>query len=161
MHNVYQKDSEFIKELYRIIEQQGFQINPGKVRLQKKEYRQEVTGLLVNKEVNVQKRFIKQLRMWLYYWERYGFEKASSFFNLHYYTDKGHVKSASPDMAMVIKGKLDYLKMVKGANNPTFLKLYERFIILVNKEKGIPALKQILDVWEDEGLEEAMKTFNF
>ena len=42
-------------ELERIIQNQGFNIKESKTRLQKEGHRQEVTGLLVNKKVNVQK----------------------------------------------------------------------------------------------------------
>ena len=76
MHHVYQSDNEFIKELQRVITEQGFRINETKTRLQKDGYRKEVTGLLVNEKANVQHRYIKQLRMWLYYWERYGYDRA-------------------------------------------------------------------------------------
>lgn len=134
MQNVYQKDSEFIKELHRIITEQGFHIKESKTRLQKEGYRQEVTGLLVNENVNVQKRYIKQLRMWLYYWERYSYERAYSFFLQQYVSDKGHNLKGRPDMANVIDGKLNYLKMVKGAENGMYLKLRERFDRLTTKK---------------------------
>jgi len=127
LHNVYQPGSEFLKELHRIIAEQNFHIKESKTRLQKDGYRKEVTGLLVNENVNVQQRYIKQLRMWLYYWERYGYERASGFFLQQYIGDKGHVKKGKPDMANVIAGKLDYLKMVKGADNQLYLKLKSRF----------------------------------
>ncbi len=127
MHNVYQPNSEFLNELHRIIEDQGFYVNKSKTRLQKNGYRKEVTGLLVNDKVNVQSRYIKQLRMWLYYWERYGYERAYSFFIRQYKIDKGHVKKGKSDMASVINGKLDYLKMVKGSDNELYLKLKGRF----------------------------------
>lgn len=120
MHNVYQPDSEFLKELHRIIAEQGFHINERKTRLQKEGHRQEVTGLLVNKKANVQHRYIKQLRMWLYYWERYGYERAYRFFLQQYLADKGNIVKGKPDMVNVIGGKLDYLKMVKGAENELF-----------------------------------------
>jgi len=131
MHNVYQPESEFLKELHRIIAEQNFHIKESKTRLQKDGYRKEVTGLLVNEKVNVQQRYIKQLRMWLYYWERYGYERASGFFLQQYIADKGHVKNGKPDMANVISGKLDYLKMVKGADNDIYQKLKRRFDLLV------------------------------
>lgn len=127
MHNVYQQESDFLKELHRIIAEQGFHIKESKTRLQKDGYRKEVTGLLVNEKANVQQRYIKQLRMWLYYWERYGYERASGFFLQQYIADKGHVKNGKPDMANVISGKLDYLKMVKGADNELYQKLKARF----------------------------------
>lgn len=127
MHNVYQPESEFLKELHRIIAEQNFHIKESKTRLQKDGYRKEVTGLLVNEKANVQQRYIKQLRMWLYYWERYGYERASGFFLQQYIEDKGHVKKGKPDMANVISGKLDYLKMVKGVDNELYKKLRSRY----------------------------------
>jgi hypothetical protein len=127
MHNVFQPESEFLTELHRIIAEQNFHIKESKTRLQKDGYRKEVTGLLVNEKANVQQRYIKQLRMWLYYWERYGYERASGFFSQQYIADKGHVKNGKPDMANVIGGKLDYLKMVKGSENELYLKLKSRF----------------------------------
>jgi len=136
MHNVYQPESDFLKELQRIILEQGFHIKESKTRLQKDGYRKEVTGLLVNEKANVQQRYIKQLRMWLYYWERYGYERASGFFLQEYLSDKGHVMKGKPDMANVIAGKLDYLKMVKGNENPLYLKLKGRFdaLIMINEK---------------------------
>jgi len=127
MHNVYQPDSDFLKELHRLIANQNFYIKESKTRLQKDGYRKEVTGLLVNENVNVQKRYIKQLRMWLYYWENYGYEKAKSFFLQQYVADKGRLFKDKPDMINVISGKLDYLKMVKGAGNELYSKLENRF----------------------------------
>lgn len=68
MHNVYQKDSEFLIEIARIITDQNFHIKESKTRLQKQGFRQEVTGLIVNDKPNVNKRYISQLRMWIYCW---------------------------------------------------------------------------------------------
>lgn len=137
MHNVYQNDSVFINEIRRIIKEQGFHIKETKTRLQKDGYRKEVTGLLVNEKVNVQKRYIKQLRMWIYFWERYGYEKASEYFFLQYITDKGNVMKGNPDMANVISGKLEYLKMVKGDNNNLYLNLKKRYDDLTGKIEDV------------------------
>ncbi len=156
MHNVYQPESDFLKELHRIITQQNFHIKESKTRLQKDGYRKEVTGLLVNEKANVQQRYIKQLRMWLYYWERYGYERASGFFLQQYIADKGHVKNGKPDMANVISGKLNYLKMVKGADNEMHLKLKSRFDVLAGYTDPI---NQVLSVWENEGINKAMDVY--
>jgi retron-type reverse transcriptase len=153
MHNVYQPESAFLNELHRIISDQNFHIKESKTRLQKEGYRKEVTGLLVNEKVNVQQRYIKQLRMWLYYWETYGYERASGYFLRQYITDKGHVKNGKPDMVNVIGGKLDYLKMVKGADNELYIKLKGRFELLIGFEDPI---NQVLNVWETDGIEQAM-----
>jgi len=148
MHNVYQPQSEFLKELHRIIAEQNFHIKESKTRLQKDGYRKEVTGLLVNEKANVQQRYIKQLRMWLYYWERYGYERASGFFLQQYIADKGHVKNGKPDMANVISGKLDYLKMVKGADNELYQKLKTRFEKLTGKFASVS--KNLIEIEEAE-----------
>jgi retron-type reverse transcriptase len=156
MHNVYQNDSKFIKEVHRIIAEQNFHIKESKTRLQKDGYRKEVTGLLVNDQVNVQKRYIKQLRMWLYYWERYGYERASGFFLQQYIADKGHVMKGKPDMVNVIAGKLDYLKMVKGADSELYFKLKRRFGELTSRKDPID---HVLFIWESEGIEQAMDIY--
>ena len=156
MHNVYQPESDFFNEIQRIIGDQGFHIKESKTRLQKEGYRQEVTGLLVNEKVNVQKRYIKQLRMWIYYWENYGYEKAESLFRQDYVADKGHTKKGLPNMLNVLKGKLDYLKMVKGEDNTLYLKLRERVDRLFG---NIDPVNKILDVWENLGIDMAMDLY--
>jgi RNA-directed DNA polymerase len=138
MHNVYQKEGEFIKEVNRIITSQNFNIKVTKTRLQKQGYRKEVTGLLVNEKVNVQKRYIKQLRMWLYFWEIYGYEKTNTYFLPQYLEDKCNIKHGEPNFANIIRGKLNYLKMVKGADNDMYITLRKRFDILINNKSKVP-----------------------
>lgn len=133
LHNIYNK-VEFEDELKRIIvENQKFAINPKKTRLQKEGYRQEVTGLIVNEKVNVQKRYIKHLRMWLHYWEKYGYTMANDIFKKDYFADKGYIKDLNTQLKNVIEGKLGFLKMVKGEQDSTYYKLNARYIKLVNK----------------------------
>lgn len=156
MHNVYQPSNDFIKELQRIITQQNFYIKEGKTRLQKDGYRKEVTGLLVNETPNVQKRFIKQLRMWIYLWERYGYEKANSLFHKQYLADKGHVNGDTPNMKKVIWGKLQFLKMVKGKENKLLMKLIERFDSLNDSQIST---NHLLKTWENQGIEKAMELY--
>ena len=146
-HSIY-KDDVFRSELERIIRENNLfkfkdnkelvigpqlKINEKKTRLQKAGYKQEVTGLVVNDNVNVQKRYVKQLRMWLYYWESYGYAKAEQIFTKDYKKDKGHIKKGKPNLDNVIGGKLNFLKMVKGENDNVYNKLSERF----NKLSGI------------------------
>ena len=156
MHNVYQENSEFLVELQRIIANQGFHIKESKTRLQKHGFRQEVTGLVINEKANVQKRYIKQLRMWLYYWEKYGYERANHMFINDYIADKGHVKMSKPNMINVIGGKLDYLKMVKGEENTLYMNLKKRYEKLISNFNPII---QVIDLWEKEGIEVAMNKF--
>lgn len=130
-HNVYQPNSLFITELNKVIKNQNFRINPTKTRLQTRHYRQEVTGLIVNEKINIPRRYIKELRMWLYYWENYGYIKAQDYFVEQYIRGKSWSKSDVPAMANVIAGKLDYLKMIKGSDSKQYMVLLERFSRLV------------------------------
>ena len=154
MHNVYQIDSTFIASLHEIIKAQNFHIQETKTRLQKRGYRQEVTGLIVNEKVNVDQRYVKELRHWLYLWERYGYDKASQLFIVKYNKSKGHVKLGNAKLENVIWGKLEYLKMVKGAKNGTYVSLQERYIKIIGRP-----IENILDIWETEGIEKAMEVY--
>lgn len=171
-HNIYEMapnsfekifvvNSFFDKEVRRIIADQNFHIKESKVRLQKEGYRQEVTGLVVNDKINVTRRYIKQLRQWLYYWEIYGYDRAYSFFLQKYIADKGHIKTENPNMSLVLEGKLLYLKMVKGESDGTYIKLKERLnrLIIIPKLSDERNNKMILDMIFDIGLNDAMKNY--
>lgn len=133
MHNVYQPKSEFMKELQRIILDQGFHINNKKTRLQKLGSRQEVTGIIVSNKLNVTQKFIRDIRNILYMWDRYGYSVAYSNFFPKYKNEKGHVKKGNPDLINVIWGKLMYLKMIKGEEDSVYKRLHDKFISLVEK----------------------------
>ncbi|WP_340111002.1 reverse transcriptase family protein [Maribellus mangrovi] len=150
-------DEDFQKELNRIIEEdQNLILNKNKTRLQGHFYRQEVTGLVVNEKVNLRRRYIKQIRMWIYYWEKYGFEKAEEIFKRDYLADKGYVKKGIPNFINVLDGKLEYCKMVKGMNDSTYQKLKKRFDKLQSQSNEV---KSILDLWDKEGIEKAIETY--
>lgn len=152
--NIFKKD-KFLDELRRIIEaDQKLLINPKKTRIQKTGFRQEVTGLTVNTKVNVNTRYVKQLRMWLYYWEKYGYTKAEKIFRKDYAMDKGHIKKGTPNFKNVLRGKLEYLKMVKGERDSTYTKLETRFEKLMSKNS---IEEELLLTWENEGIEKAME----
>lgn len=136
MHYVYSKNGEFIKELARIIQTQGFVINETKTRLQKLGSRQEVTGIIVSDKLNVGKKYVREIRSLLYIWERYGYSAAMSRFYPKYKAEKGHIKNGNPDLANVLNGRLMYLKMVKGDADSVYVRLYTKFQELVNRDSG-------------------------
>lgn len=163
-HNIY-TDEEFNKELKRIIEEdQKLVINPKKTRLQKTEYRQEATGLIVNDKVNVHKRYVKQIRMWLYYWEKYGYEKATQIFKRDYILEKGHVKNMNSHLVNVLDGKLEFLKMVKGIEDGTYKRLKERFDLLNGMKVKIDNekidLESVVNAILNKGLDEGISLYN-
>lgn len=139
MHNVYQENSEFRKELERIISSQGFTINRKKTRLNKLGARQEVTGLTVSQtKVNVSRHYIQDLRSLLFIWEKYGYAAAEYRLRAHNaHNTAARRKGAS--LLCVLSGKLMFLKMVKGENNSTYISLRNRFAALIaEQQKGQP-----------------------
>lgn len=127
MHNVYQEGSRFMKALFQTIQEQGFLVNEAKTRLQKKGSRQEVTGLIVSEKINVTRKYTEEIRNVLYIWQRYGLATAYQRFVRYYKREKGHVKKGEPVLENVIAGKLEYLKMVKGQDDSTYLKLKAQY----------------------------------
>ncbi len=136
MHNVYQENGEFCKEVRRIINEQGFIINDKKTRLQKKGSRQEVTGIIVSDKINVTRDYVRDIRNILYMWEKYGYGVAFAKFFLKYKAEKGHVKKGNPDLINVIDGKLQYLKMIKGEDDTMWQRLYSRFQVLAEDARS-------------------------
>ena len=131
-YNIFKDDSEFIKEMHRIIEdEQHLTINRDKTRLQTPRQRQEVTGLIVNRKVNVPKRYVKQIRLWLHYWEAFGYERAQQYFIGQYVKHREHfMNSHDARIENVLAGKLDYMHMVVG-DTRAFKQLKARYDVLV------------------------------
>ena len=117
-------------KIIKIIEEEsGFLINKSKVKLAGKMQRQEVTGIIVNEKINVKKIYIKNLRALLYNCRKYGIDKIS----------KKHFPNLNENDAVyrlkeVIKGKLNFLKMVKGEYDKVFLKYAKEYINLTGEE---------------------------
>ena len=110
------------KELTGAVESNGFKVNLAKVRLQYRSCHQEVTGLTVNKFPNVKRRFVRQVRAMLHAWEKYGYEEAEREFRERYDQRRRNQDQPPVSFARVVKGKLDFLKMVKGANDAAYRK---------------------------------------
>jgi hypothetical protein len=153
MINIFKPNSSFLHALHSIIDSENFKLNEKKTRLLQDVYRQEVTGLVVNKRVNVKKEFIKDIRRYLYLWERYGLDKAKKVFENDFVINrygkpeqtkqlkrqkvkfkelkKGLIIRArfkmSPDFINSLEGKLNYLKMIRGENDTQFINLKSRF----------------------------------
>ena len=132
MQNIFAANGRFCKSLKNIIErEEHFVINPAKTRLCHKGMRQEVTGLTVNQKLNVSRHYIKQLRVLLHNWEKNGYDIAQDEF-LRHYNSTTNIEGVHR-IENIISGKLDYLKMVKGSKDSTYLKLKDRFEKLIGK----------------------------
>ena len=126
-HNVYQPQSRFRLQLDEIIRSEGFRQNLKKVRLQPYTQRQMVTGLVVNERVNVTQGYVKQIREWLNVWSDKGFDAAQAAYDKHKFRaaagklTKGVTSAAQgSNIANVLAGKIDFLRMVDGGANSYF-----------------------------------------
>lgn len=136
MHNVYQSGSDFRKGLLRIITDQHFSINEKKTRLCHCSTRQEVTGLTVGSKINVTRKYVKDLRAILHIWEKYGHDAAYATFYPRYISEKCQINRGTPNLVNVISGKLCYLKMVKGENDPVYTNLNGIFLKLTKPDNS-------------------------
>lgn len=119
--------------LRQVIESNGFHVNSDKVRLQGRQARQEVTGLVVNRRPNVRRVFVSQLRAMLHAWEKHGYEAAQSEF-LEKYDSKHRPMGASDRVfERVIRGKLAFLKQVRGEDDNRYRSMRQRLDVLLGK----------------------------
>ncbi|MCQ2272991.1 MAG: reverse transcriptase family protein [Bacteroidales bacterium] len=115
-HNVYSPEEGFRIELQKIIEDFGFKLNEEKTRIQKRGMRQEVTGLTVGEKVNVSRKYLKNLRSMIFKMEMRGFND-QEFRQAH--------------------GKVAYLLMIRGKDDPCAIKLKNRLRSIKGYKMGI------------------------
>ena len=96
--------------LERAIIASGFAINHRKVRLQKRDQRQSVTGLTVNARANVTRKRVRRIRAMLHAWEKFGLQAAAQE---HFLAHLGHLQLPSNydrNFRNVLYGQLAFLK---------------------------------------------------
>jgi len=127
-------DEKFIENVIEIINKEGFEINEKKLRIQSKRMRQEVTGLIVNEKVNVERKYVRRIRAMLHNWEVKGLEQCQKEMLDKY--KKKHIKEAIPDFDIVLKGMINFLGQVRGKNeNADQFNLYTKYLNKYNKLK--------------------------
>ena len=134
-YNSFKDDGRFMNLLTSIVERNGFKINTDKKRIQKHGSRQEVTGIIISSKANVRRKYIKEIRSMLHNWDSSGYAKANKRFADCYQRGRRKNDTVIPDLKNVIDGKLEYLKMVKGQGDVTYLKLKDRFERLVSQSE--------------------------
>lgn len=110
--------------LREIIHGNGFAINPDKVRLVDWRHRQEVTGLVVNRHANVPRSFVRQVRAMLHAWRKHGLAAAEGEFTARYDRRQRRPGGEPPSFKRVVKGKIEYLGMVRGERD----RIYRRYL---------------------------------
>lgn len=118
--------------ILNIIKKEGFIVNTDKLKISSISNRQEVTGLIVNKKINVQKIYIKRLRALLHNVSKYGFylegckyfEKSSIDCSNKYYIENKFIN--------ILKGKIEFLKMIRGLDDYVYIKYASLFNELID-----------------------------
>lgn len=118
------QEIELNEKLEKIILDNSFYINKNKTKLRYLNYRQEVTGLVVNEKVNVPKIFIKKLRSESNYFK---YEKYQEYGKKYLKLEKIDEDKIKEICRKHIIGKLNYLKMVRGKTDKVFLKYAKQF----------------------------------
>ena len=104
-----------------IVTTHSFAINAHKTRVQTSRQRQMVTGLVVNERVNVPRRFVRNIRAILHASETHGVSAADADFRTR--RDRHFRQHDSPSLAVHTFGKLAFLRMIKGSDDATYLRL--------------------------------------
>lgn len=131
------------RELEQIVKANGFLINAEKTRLQHRSQRQMVTGLVVNKFPNVPRAFIRKTSSMINALRRYGPELAEEKYLQILKGDKQAIPSrqcrrikdnAGDFFIKVVKGRLNYIQMVRGRSDNVYRKLAYDFTVAIGKE---------------------------
>lgn len=114
--------------LESVIKGNGFEINTDKNSLISSKSRQMVTGVVVNRKLNVTKTYTRQLKGILHAWEIYGKESVEKRFFEKYdkrnrIQDEHHVLSFDH----IVRGKILHIASIKGFRDKVFIKMAKRF----------------------------------
>lgn len=122
-------DETFYGEIESILKIDGYEINTKKIRLQDWKQRQMVTGLIVNKRVNVSREFLKDIRYWIFQIEKRGLGIAQMDFEKKYHNKKGHLRYGSNKISIsnYLEGKIQFLQMVRGKTDKVVMSLWEKY----------------------------------
>jgi hypothetical protein len=115
------------EELRGIIEANGFTPHPEKTWLFSRLHRQVVTGLVVNAKQNVRREWVRQLRAMIHAWEAHELEHAEAEYHTKFFQRQKR-KGKPPPFGLVVLGKMEFLKMVKGMGDPVYRNLQRRLI---------------------------------
>jgi retron-type reverse transcriptase len=127
-------------ELRRIIIKNGFQLHPEKVSLQRDANRKTVTGLVVNSRVNVPREFVRGIRAIIHDWRVHGRAAAEARHHSLFYR-RAAKAGPLPRIERILEGKLNFLKMVRGVDDPVrrnlqrqFLRVWPDYLAVIEKE---------------------------
>jgi RNA-directed DNA polymerase len=104
-----------------LIEKNGFKVKQSKTRLLSRSDRQNVTGLTVNRFVNVDRRYIRNLRAALHAWRKHGFNQAQAKFRDTYSTGR------DGNLDRTLFGRIQFVGSVRGWDDSLYAKLRDEY----------------------------------
>ncbi|MEH2399112.1 reverse transcriptase domain-containing protein [Nostoc sp.] len=107
-------------DLKKTIEDNGFIVNESKSRLYSKYRHQEVTGITVNKKLNVKRKYIRQIRAMLHAWEKYGLDNAQAEF-YNQFDKKYSSRKKQKLFQYIVKSKIEFVGTVRGKDDQIYL----------------------------------------
>jgi RNA-directed DNA polymerase len=116
---------ELGEPIVSVISANGFAINHEKSFLLRRTQRQRVTGLVVNKKVNVSRDYVRSLRNLLFIWRTHGREAAEAAFDRASPERGWPPEKDAPDFTLVIRGRVQHVGSIKGRGSPVYRKLAE------------------------------------
>ncbi|MEO6218140.1 MAG: reverse transcriptase domain-containing protein [Sphingomonas sp.] len=100
----------FVPALRDLFQQNGFTIHPDKAHYADRHSRRTVTGVKINELLNVDRRYVRNLRATLYSIGKLGLAEAEKTF---------HEKHGGrTTLAQYLRGKISYLTFIKGPTDP-------------------------------------------
>ena len=102
---------------------EGFEVNPKKYRMAGPKQAKYVTGIKVNKKLNVDRRYYRLLRAILHDAETNGLSKALQNYARHHQSNKAITEK---QFLRILLGKIKYMERVKGKENFAIEKLHQR-----------------------------------
>lgn len=143
---------QLVPALRSIIAANGFALNQDKAHYADRNSRRMVTGLKVNELLNVDRRYVRNVRAALHSVEQLGPKDAQEKFQRDY--------SGSGDLGTHLKGKITWLRHIRGQSDPVFRAVAVRFNSSFPnlKIEVIPTAHERRDraVWVVENFEEKM-----
>lgn len=135
--------------LSAIVAANGFTINPDKVHYADQHSRRMVTGLKINELLNVDRRYVRNIRAALYSVETLGKVAAQEKFKSKY--------GGTSDLGKHLAGKISWLRYIRGQSDPVFRAIAVRFANSFPERKieVAPTVAEIRDraVWVVEHFE--------
>ena len=122
--------------LTKVIGDAGFKLNASKTRMQSSYARQSVTGLVVNKKVNIRRSYLQAVKGMLRSLERDGILTAEKRWREEYRV-RQTVKPSS--FASVLRGRVGHIGDVKGWDTHAYFRLSQRLTELDIRVRSAPS----------------------